>query len=608
MLSHFEKIYKYIWPKGRYDIKFRIVLALSVLILAKIITVLVPYFYKWATDSITGNNSMPAMFPLAVFTPIVLIISFGVGRTMMVGFSQLRDAIFAKVGQNAVRAIGRDSFKHIHKLSLRFHLDRKTGKLNRIVDRGMKGIENILRLAVLNTFPTVFEFLFVAIILLYQFDWRYLLVVVIVVFSYVIFTFAYSSQRNYYRKQMNLSDEEANYKSVDALLNFETVKHFNNEKMEADRFESAMEGYEKSSIKVLTSLSILNFGQTLIFTIGLTVCMVMSGMDVMSGTQTIGDFVMINALLMQLAIPLNFFGFIYREVSQGLVDLNSLISIMSINPEIKDKVNASPLKINSGQISFNNVSFYYNKKRNILRSIDFNIPQGSSLAIVGPTGAGKSTISKLLFRFYDITSGSIKIDSQDIRDITQDSLRRQIGIVPQDTVLFNDTIEYNIKYGKIDASKEEVETVIDQSQLREFINSLPDGLNTIVGERGLKLSGGEKQRVAIARAILKNPRILVLDEATSSLDTLTEKEIKDSLVNLSKKQTTLIIAHRLSTVISADKILVLNKGELVEEGDHKSLLKKNGLYSDMWFTQQDIEKAEETLKKVKPEYKKLINK
>ena len=608
MLSHFEKIYKYIWPKGRYDIKFRIVLALSVLILAKIITVLVPYFYKWATDSITGNNSMPAMFPLAVFTPIVLIISFGVGRTMMVGFSQLRDAIFAKVGQNAVRAIGRDSFKHIHKLSLRFHLDRKTGKLNRIVDRGMKGIENILRLAVLNTFPTVFEFLFVAIILLYQFDWRYLLVVVIVVFSYVIFTFAYSSQRNYYRKQMNLSDEEANYKSVDALLNFETVKHFNNEKMEADRFESAMEGYEKSSIKVLTSLSILNFGQTLIFTIGLTVCMVMSGMDVMSGTQTIGDFVMINALLMQLAIPLNFFGFIYREVSQGLVDLNSLISIMSINPEIKDKVNASPLKINSGQISFNNVSFYYNKKRNILRSIDFNIPQGSSLAIVGPTGAGKSTISRLLFRFYDITSGSIKIDSQDIRDITQDSLRRQIGIVPQDTVLFNDTIEYNIKYGKIDASKEEVETVIDQSQLREFINSLPDGLNTIVGERGLKLSGGEKQRVAIARAILKNPRILVLDEATSSLDTLTEKEIKDSLVNLSKKQTTLIIAHRLSTVISADKILVLNKGELVEEGDHKSLLKKNGLYSEMWFTQQDIEKAEETLKKVKPEYKKLINK
>ena len=608
MLSHFEKIYKYIWPKGRYDIKFRIVLALSVLILAKIITVLVPYFYKWATDSITGNNSMPAMFPLAVFTPIVLIISFGVGRTMMVGFSQLRDAIFAKVGQNAVRAIGRDSFKHIHKLSLRFHLDRKTGKLNRIVDRGMKGIENILRLAVLNTFPTVFEFLFVAIILLYQFDWRYLLVVVIVVFSYVIFTFAYSSQRNYYRKQMNLSDEEANYKSVDALLNFETVKHFNNEKMEADRFESAMEGYEKSSIKVLTSLSILNFGQTLIFTIGLTVCMVMSGMDVMSGTQTIGDFVMINALLMQLAIPLNFFGFIYREVSQGLVDLNSLISIMSINPEIKDKVNASPLKINSGQISFNNVSFYYNKKRNILRSIDFNIPQGSSLAIVGPTGAGKSTISRLLFRFYDITSGSIKIDSQDIRDITQDSLRKQIGIVPQDTVLFNDTIEYNIKYGKIDASKEEVETVIDQSQLREFINSLPDGLNTIVGERGLKLSGGEKQRVAIARAILKNPRILVLDEATSSLDTLTEKEIKDSLVNLSKKQTTLIIAHRLSTVISADKILVLNKGELVEEGDHKSLLKKNGLYSDMWFTQQDIEKAEETLKKVKPEYKKLINK
>ena len=378
--------------------------------------------------------------------------------------------------------------------------------------------------------------------------------------------------------------------------------------MEADRFEEAMEGYEKSSIKVLTSLSILNFGQTLIFTIGLTICMVMSGLDVMSGKQTIGDFVMINALLMQLAIPLNFFGFIYREVSQGLVDLNSLISILAINPEIKDKDNAKSLKIDSGQISFNNVSFYYNKKRNILKSIDFNIPPGTSLAIVGPTGAGKSTISRLLFRFYDINAGSITIDSQDIRDVTQDSLRGKIGIVPQDTVLFNDTIEYNIRYGKIDASKEEIETVIDQSQLRDFINTLPDGINTVVGERGLKLSGGEKLRVAIARALLKNPPIIVLDEATSSLDTLTEKEIKDSLVNLSKKQTTLIIAHRLSTVVSADKILVLNKGELVEEGDHKSLLKKKGLYSDMWLTQQDIAKAEETLKKVKPEYKKLLNK
>ena len=607
MTNDYKKIFEYIWPSGRNDIKARIFIALGVLILAKIITVLVPYFYKWATDSVLGNNSLPSILPAAIFTPLILIVSFGIGRTMMVGFNQLRDALFAKVGQNAVRTIGRDSFKHLHSLSLRYHLDRRTGSLNRVVDRGMKGIESIIRLAVLNTFPTIFEFVFVAIILLVQFDWRYLLVVSVIVISYIWFTFKYSSLRNFYRKQMNASDEEANYKTVDSLLNFETVKYFNNEKMEAQRFDNAIANYEKASIKVLTSLAILNFGQTLIFTVGLTICMLMSGYDVMLGKQTIGDFVMINALLMQLAIPLNFFGFIYREVSQGLVDLKSLLFVMSSSPEIKDKQNAKLLKINNGEVCFDNVSFFYNKKRNILNSINFIIPAGNSLAIVGPTGAGKSTISRLLFRFYDVSSGSIKIDSHDIRDVTQDSLRKQIGVVPQDTVLFNDTLEYNIKYGRIDATRKEIEDVIEQSQLKDFINSLPDGLNTQVGERGLKLSGGEKQRVAIARTLLKEPPILVLDEATSSLDTLTEKEIKNSLIKLSKKQTTLIIAHRLSTVISADKILVLNKGIIVEEGDHKSLLKKNGLYSEMWFTQQDIAKAEETLKKVKPEYKKLVN-
>ncbi len=601
-------LFPYIWPKGRNDIKSRIIIALIILILAKILTVLVPYTYKWATDAIVGDNTAPNFIPIVLLTPVMLIIAFGVGRILMVAFNQLRDALFVKVGQTAVRSLGKESFHHLHSLSLSFHLNRRTGALNRITDRGVKGIESIIRLLILNTFPTVIEFVFVGFILLYEFDWRFLIVVFLTVISYTFFTVYYSSLRKIYRTQMNSSDEDANTKSLDALINYETVKHFNNEQIEEERFDEAMSGYEKASSKVLTSLAFLNFGQTAIFTIGLTICMLMSGIEVSKGNQTIGDFVLVNALLMQLSIPLNFFGFIYREISQGMIDLRSLFSVLKIEPEIKDKKNAIEMSFEKTDIEFKNVSFSYDNKRNVLNKINFKIPSGSSLAIVGPTGAGKSTISRLLFRFYDVSSGSILVNGQDVRDITQVSLRKNIGVVPQDTVLFNDTIYYNLSYGKINADEKEIWEVARRAKLSELIKTLPDGMSTLVGERGLKLSGGEKQRVAIARTLLKNPPILILDEATSSLDTLTEKEIKVSLNNLAKKRTSIIIAHRLSTIVDADKILVFEKGKIIEQGTHIQLLKKKGLYADMWNTQQTIEKAEETLQNIKPEYKKLLRK
>ena len=601
-------LFPYIWPKSRNDIKSRIIIALIILILAKILTVLVPYTYKWATDAIVGDNTAPNIIPIVFLTPVMLIIAFGVGRILMVAFNQLRDALFVKVGQTAVRNLGKKSFHHLHSLSLSFHLNRRTGALNRITDRGVKGIESIIRLLILNTFPTVIEFVFVGFILLYEFDWRFLIVVFLTVITYTFFTVYYSSLRKIYRKQMNSSDEDANTKSLDALINYETVKHFNNEQIEEERFDEAMSGYEKASSKVLTSLAFLNFGQTAIFTIGLTICMLMSGIEVSKGNQTIGDFVLVNALLMQLSIPLNFFGFIYREISQGMIDLRSLFSILKIEPEIKDKKNAIDMSFDKTDIEFKNVSFSYDNKRNVLNKINFKIPSGSSLAIVGPTGAGKSTISRLLFRFYDVASGSILVNGKDIRDITQVSLRKNIGVVPQDTVLFNDTIYYNLSYGKINADEKEIWEVARRAKLSELIKTLPDGMSTVVGERGLKLSGGEKQRVAIARTLLKNPPILILDEATSSLDTLTEKEIKVSLNNLAKKRTSIIIAHRLSTIVDADKILVFEKGKIIEQGTHIQLLKKKGLYADMWNTQQTIEKAEETLQNIKPEYKKLLRK
>ncbi len=605
-MNTFFKLFSYVWPKDRGDIKSRIILALLVLILAKVLTVLVPYTYKWATDAIVGNNTLPIAIQSSLITPIFLIISYGVGRILVVAFNQLRDALFAKVGQNAVRQIARESFQHLHNLSLRFHLERRTGGLNRLVERGVKGIENIIRFAVLNTIPTIIEFLFIGVIFFKEFGSEYFIVILITVILYAYFTVKASEWRIIYREQMNSSDEDANNKAIDSLLNYETVKNFNNEKIEAKLFDKAMEGYERATIKIWTSLAWLNFGQTLIITVGATICMAISGLSVISGDQTVGDFVLVNALLMQLAIPLNFFGFIYREIRQGITDLSSLLEVMKINPEIVDGHDAKGLKIKGGEIKFRNVSFSYEKDREILQNLSFTINSGTSTAIVGPTGAGKSTLSKLLFRFYDVTEGSILLDDQDIRNITQNSLRKNIGVVPQDTVLFNDTIRYNIKYGRLDASDDDIYKVIDQAQLTDFISDLPEGLDTIVGERGLKLSGGEKQRVAIARTLLKSPPILILDEATSALDTLTESEIKGAFDNLSQKRTSLIIAHRLSTVIGTDNIIVLQRGKIVEEGNHKELLKKDGLYADMWSSQQAIEKAEETLKNIKPEYKKLI--
>ena len=607
MLHTFKSLIIYIWPTNRNDIKFRIILAIFILIIAKVLTVLVPYTYKWATDGIVGNNSMPSLMSAAVITPIFLIISFGIGRVLMMAFNQLRDGLFAKVGQNAVRQIGKESFEHLHNLSLRFHLDRRTGALNRLVDRGMKGIENIIRFAILNTIPTIIEFIFIGLIFFREFSYLYVLVISITVIFYVIFTVKLSDLRTAHRIKMNVSDEEANNKAIDSLINYETVKQFNNEIMEARNFDKSMSEYEKATIKIWTYLAWMNFGQTAIFTIGATTCMIMSGAAVMSGKQTVGDFVLVNALLMQLSIPLNFIGFIYREIRQGITDLDSLMKVMNVKPEIVDKKNAKVLRIQEGKLSFKNVSFSYDHKRKILDNINFTIKPGETTAIVGPTGAGKSTISRLIFRFYDVGKGTILIDDQDIREFTQTSLRHNIGIIPQDTVLFNQTILYNIKYGRWTASNEDIFRAVEQAQLKDFIKSLPDGYNTIVGERGLKLSGGEKQRIAIARTLLKGPPILILDEATSSLDTITEKEIKESLEGLSKKRTTLVIAHRLSTVVNANNILVIDKGKIVEKGDHQTLMKKDGLYTDMWLTQQAIEKAQETLKNVKPEYKKLVN-
>ena len=564
MLKLTNTFLPYIWPKGRTDIKSRIILALVILVFAKILTVLVPYTYKWATDALVGENSGPNIIPLYILTPVMLIIAFGVGRILMVAFNQVRDALFAKVGQNAVRQLGKVSFNHLHNLSLRFHLDRRTGALNRLVERGTKGIEIIVRLAILNTVPTIFEFIFVGLILLIQFDWRYLLIVIITILAYTYFTIVYSSFRVVYRDKMNENDEEANNKALDSLLNYETVKHFNNEKIEESRFDDAMFGYEKASIKILTSLAFLNFGQTAIFTIGLTFCMVLSGLEVQAGNQTIGDFVLINALLMQLAIPLNFFGYIYREISQGLTDLKSLFSILNVKPEINDIKGAVSMKFKKAEISFENVSFSYDGKRKVLDKINFSIPSGSSLAIVGPTGAGKSTISRLIFRFYDTTSGRILVNGKDIRDITQISLRRNIGIVPQDTVLFNDTISYNLKYGKIDASEKEILDIAKKAQLDKIIKNFPEGMKTIVGERGLKLSGGEKQRVAIARAIINKPKIIFADEPTGNLDNKNAKNIFSLLNDLAKINNTILMVatHDDQLTQMLDKKIAIISGEI----------------------------------------------
>ncbi len=592
----FLNLWPYMWPSDRPDLKLRVAWAMAVLIVAKVITVLVPYLYKWATDTLNNEGTLPEWLPAMLIAPVMLVVAYNVGRVMVVGFNNLRDAAFASVGQHAVRRLASIVFHHMHSLSLRYHLARRTGGLSRVIERGTKGIESIVRFTILNGGPTIIEFAFMAVVIWYQFGFLYVAIISAMVWAYVWFSVKASDWRITIRKDMNTNDTDANSKAVDSLLNFETVKYFGNEEMEANRFDGAMARYETAATKVWTSLAWLNFGQAVILGIGMGACMILSALAVGRGEQTLGDFVLINALLLQLSIPLNFIGFIYREIRQGFTDLEAMFDLLAEEREIEDAPDAKPLVIEKGTIRFDHVNFHYEPNRAILKDVSFEVPAGKTVAIVGPSGAGKSTISRLLFRFYDVSGGTITIDGQDLRAITQKSLRAAIGMVPQDTVFFNDTIAYNIRYGRNSASQEEIETAAEMAQIGDFIKSLPEGYNSQVGERGLKLSGGEKQRVAISRTLLKAPPILILDEATSALDTQTEREIQSALDMVSKNRTTLVIAHRLSTVISADEIIVLKAGEIAERGTHKALIRKKGLYAEMWNRQREATEAEERLR------------
>ncbi|HRD78945.1 MAG TPA: ABC transporter ATP-binding protein/permease, partial [Hyphomicrobiaceae bacterium] len=527
-----------------------------------------------------------------IAAPIAMTALYGLVRIAMVLLTQVREGLFATVAMHAVRKLALDTFEHMHRLSLRFHLERKTGGLTRVLERGRAGIEGITRMTLMTLLPTAVELLLVLGILLWVFDWRYVLLVVAMITAYLWFTFAATEWRVKIRRTMNESDSDANTKAIDSLINYETVKYFGAERREAERYDKSVAIYEKASIKTYTSLAILNSGQAVIFTLALTLCMIMSAASVMAGTNTVGHFVMVNALMLQLFIPLNFMGTMYREIRQALTDIERMMDVLELNPEIADRPGAKPLAVAGGTIRFENVAFHYDKQRPILSGLTFEVPAGKMVAIVGPSGAGKSTISRILLRFYDVAGGRVTIDGQDIRDVTQVTLRAAIGgIVPQDTVLFNDTIYYNIQYGRPDASEAEIHEAARLAQIDCFIRALPEGYQTMVGERGLKLSGGEKQRVAIARTILKGPPILMLDEATSALDSHTEKEIQDALDRVSRNRTTLVIAHRLSTIVHADMILVLDKGELVEQGTHGELMTRGGLYASLWNRQRDAERA-----------------
>jgi ATP-binding cassette subfamily B protein len=598
LISTIRQLWPYMWPDGRRDLKVQVVLALVALVLAKIVTVLVPYTFAWATDALLPNGATHGS-ALMMTWPVLMVIAYGVGRLLFNGFNNLRDALFSSVAQHAVRRLAQRTFVHMHDLSLRFHLQRRTGGLSRIIDRGVKGIEGIVRFTILNALPTVLEFVLSAGIIAFNFGFEYLAIVAATIGVYVWFSVRYSDMRISIRRRMNESDTDASTKAVDSLLNFETVKYFGNEKMEASRYDAAMARYEKAATETGTSLAWLNMGQALIFTVGMTTVMILSARQVVAGTQTIGDFVLLNTLLMQLSIPLNFIGFIYREIRQGIADLEQMFDLLDQPAEIVDAPDAKPLVVDGGAVRFEDVLFAYDPDRQILKGVSFDVPAGKTVAIVGPSGAGKSTLSRLLFRFYDVTGGRVLIDGQDVRSVSQESLRAAIGMVPQDTVLFNDTIFYNIRYGRPAASPEDVREAARQARIAHFIEALPQGYDTQVGERGLKLSGGEKQRVAIARTILKSPPILILDEATSALDTNTEREIQAELDRVAEGRTTLVIAHRLSTVVRADEIIVMEKGRIAERGNHAALIEKGGLYATMWNRQREAAEAEEHLRRVK---------
>ncbi|WP_311032596.1 ABCB family ABC transporter ATP-binding protein/permease [Mesorhizobium koreense] len=599
MLRTLLNLWPYMWPRDRMDLKMRVVWAAVLLVVAKLVLMLVPYFFKWATNALSGELSPPAYIPAILIAPVMLVVAYNFVRVAQLGFNQMRDALFARVGQYAVRQLAYRTFVHMHELSLRFHLERRTGGLSRIIERGTKGIETIVRYTILSTAPTILEFALTAIIFAFTYGLVYVVVVAVTVVVYTWFTVWASDWRIAIRREMNDSDTDANTKAIDSLLNFETVKYFGNEMMEARRFDRSMARYEAAATKTWTSLGWLNFGQGVIFSIGMAVCMGLSAHAVVQGTQTIGDFVFINAMLMQLAVPLNFIGFIYREIRQGLTDIEQMFDLLDVKQEVTDRSGAADLAVAKGAISFRDVHFAYDEARPILKGVSFEVPPGKTVAIVGPSGAGKSTISRLLFRFYDIQEGAILIDGQDVRDVTQTSLRAAIGMVPQDTVLFNDTIAYNIRYGRPDADEEEIHKAAELAQIAGFIQHLPEGYKAMVGERGLKLSGGEKQRVAIARTILKAPPILILDEATSALDTHTEQEIQSALDLVSRGRTTLVIAHRLSTVVAADEIIVLQDGLIAERGTHGALLRTNGLYASMWYRQREATEAEERLRQAR---------
>jgi ATP-binding cassette subfamily B protein len=599
LMGTLAHLWPYIWPGDRFDLKMRVVWSMVLLLAAKLITLTVPFSFKWATDALTGANTAPVQpdnwHLWVIASPLLLTVSYGAMRIFMAVLTQWRDGIFARVAMHAVRKLATITFVHMHELSLRFHLERKTGGLTRVLERGREGIEVIVRMVILQLIPTIVEVTLLMAVLLWQFDWRYVLATLITVTLYMYYTYVATEWRIGIRRKMNDSDTEANTKAIDSLLNYETVKYFGAEAREAQRYDKSVARYEEASVHTYTSLAVLNTGQAVIFTLGLTATMLMCAIGVRNGTNTVGDFVLVNAMMIQLYQPLNFMGMVYREIKQAIIDIEKMFGVLGREAEIKDAPGAQPLVVSAGTVRFEDVRFAYEPTRPILKGVSFEVPAGKTVAIVGPSGAGKSTISRLLFRLYDVSGGRILIDGQDIREVTQASLRASIGMVPQDTVLFNDTIRYNIRYGRWDATDAEVEEAAQLAQIDKFIRMAPKGYETQVGERGLKLSGGEKQRVAIARTVLKAPPILVLDEATSALDTHTEHEIQGALDRVARNRTSLVIAHRLSTIVGADEIIVLDQGRIAERGTHATLLAQGGLYASMWNRQREAEAAREKL-------------